>query len=113
MLNQDSLSRIAALLLLSGPATVTGFVVAIIVNTLDCPTRGSGAHVLDKCCDRLTPAIANLNAPRSIPLVVRVVGLIAAISHLLPDPIQLVVTLSVNHTALFILIAAATFTASI
>ena len=79
---RDCVPAIIGLLYPCRPAAITGFVMAIIINTLKLMIeRRTLAHVVKKSFERLAPAIANSNAAPSISVIADLCFSFASSNH--------------------------------
>lgn len=78
------------------PATVAGFVVALVVFAFDGIAISRWfAHVFQERFKRIVPSLAYLNAATAVAGIFGVFLVIAALNHLYPDPVERRASLSV------------------
>jgi hypothetical protein len=84
---------VVSLLFLSGPPDVPRFVIAIVIDAINCETWWTLSNVREEV-DKAIPTFADFDASRAIPLIIILVGVIAALVHVFPCTVKIVRSLS-------------------
>lgn len=74
------------LLFSTRPFAITGLIVLIIINSIKRVAFGRLAHIIIKLFKRV-PALANFDAPATVIFIIRLVGVVATLSHINPRKI--------------------------
>jgi hypothetical protein len=75
---------VSGLVLARHPVAVCGLVVTVVVATFDLESRRTRSHVAQECLERTPPPSAHANPPTAVPVVSRVVWVVAALAHVAP-----------------------------
>lgn len=102
-----AVATVGALLLASGPLTITGLIVPIVVDAFDGPTQLRRAHIV-KEVGEISPTLTDLNSTASVIIPIAVFGIGAALNHLGPDVVcsplgMLAVALGLLGAAVFVI----------
>jgi hypothetical protein len=79
---------IEALFRISRPTAIAGFVMAIIVDAVQGSPGRTIAHVSQECLERLTPSLADGNAPAAIPEIGAMAGVGTSLNHPMPRAVR-------------------------
>lgn len=70
------------------PATITGFVVAVVVNSFDSHPRRRLAHIFKEGFEAIAPAVAHFDAATAVIREVLTFWVVAAVNHARPNHVN-------------------------